>query len=1258
MLSLGIVGVSALREKQLKKLSSQDNERAGISKQTGIPTQVPFSGAASHQALTAHQANALKLLAFAGKNPQARQTVKLERDFIHTLRRTDDHIEKSSVADILGRAKSIPALPHLLKLLDEKEHPRVRATAASAIANIGSFTHGDGYTAMDLSQKLWDTYQERRAALQKEIETPTQDLSYEDKLKREEEHEERFDEINALVEGVSQLDVVRTNKELLKEFRTRLQTSQEKEATVQELSHQKNMAEDAFHQSLQERYHKPLSELLKEIPSDQLKEMEKSVIVASPGGKEMSLTEMTEQIDQMKLQQEKFDLKLVGSLMDALGYHNDREVNAALKNGLESDHHSIRSRALDLLADRHILNYSTDVYPNLTAGHPEVRQSALQALLNSHQSAATQKALELTNPTEFFKLAGGVDHDSLAQYVGFLSDIAERGDKYVESLSSKAMNPDYSTSSRQISLEVLGMMSRAPIAKLVSPETVMQARMTLKMAALASPGKTSADKAAIATTATTMWVYTGDPTAIHAAVQLADTKEHKTSGKDQERLLAAVVTVLTQDEQNRNKASEKNNVAGHVLDVLKSGHHGLLTAAQEKELRVAIRPEHSLKRVLAESPEDFAEENANEPKDEALAEKLKPTLDDLRPALTSLAESNKSLNAQLLAFRVMGLLKDKDTVRYLMDRVNNPLKGQIDWNADVSYRGNPSMDGLRIRLNALKALGDIGDPKALKVMTPLLEDANIRRAISEPLSKLAPEANKSASEAELKSVRTKLSKLMADPDTGRGMRAVRLRAANALYQFNGGVDAIKEYIKTTTDPNFKRHAISALITNNHGLEPEHPDYSIVKDLTNPGLGVDRLHAKGITGKGVDMGIVDGGFVDEANKEAFQSRVKLPAQWDGDPEDEHPTMVMSTAAANGKLKGVAPEARVFSDKWPAFDSGDPMEVYKKMIEGKMRGENNICVINNSWGFSNQNIVLHKDVRNILKEFKNVVDMAEKAGIQIVFAAGNEGEQPPFPELGTMTLFGLDVDKLTDDQKRNYNYILDKVITVGAMNTQGSEKRADHKMAEFSSVGDSTRCNKMKPTVIAPGADMMVYGWDKVKGNPKTLVNGTSFASPYVSGLITLLAQVNPSLTPKDIREILKKSSVKLANVPVGQQGHGEVNPEAAVRMAENYKSGKKAAEPAQQPTPPADSPPPAAPTGGDVEMTDVSGLSTARHVDKGDKKRGLGLADPDSARITKHSKRPRLLGNDSGKTHRGGKSVSFSGGPQVAQAPGSAFDLLG
>jgi HEAT repeat protein len=1253
---ISAMGGLPLDDKRLEKMHYRPNLSAGLIHQ---PTSAPAS-AIAHQPLTANQAHAVRLLTFTGKNNKTAQGVKLENEFINTLKRTKDPTEKASVADILGRAQSINAMPHLLKLLADKHPIAIRTSAAQALGNIGASTQKDGFTAPELSKVLLETYQKRKEHLQADIESPEQ-FTYEQKLKRHEDHEIKFKEIRALVNGVSQLNVVRGHKGLLLEFRNMLNESQMKEAEVQELISFREVAEEAFHKDLVNRYKRPLDEILEDIPPEELEQMQDEVKVVTEDGKQMSLLEMEQEIDRIQEQHEQFDLKLLSSLMGALGQHDDNEVNAAFKQGLQSNAPGIKSHALETLADRNVLNYSSDIHPNLGARDSEVRQAALQGLVHSPDHAATQKTMELMNPQAFFQMAGGVNQENLEQYVHFLGQIAERGDNFIHVLSNRVTNPNYTVESRQIGLQVLGMMATAPIGALLTPHTVAQSRAILKVMALTGSGKNPAEQNAIATTAATLWVHTKDPSAIPVAIQLADGNERKSSGHDQERLLSAVIAVLTDDDNARTRAAQQGEVQNQLVDIMKASNSNLLNGIPEADLRAHLQHKTVQDRILENAAEGPEEGLVNK----GLKDHLKPGMKQLRPILTSLAESDKSQLAQIMSMRILGLLQDEDSVKYLCDRAKNPLKDQIDWKALHSYKGDPRIDGAKIRINAIKALGDIGDARALDVMTSALEDPTLRTYVSEPLGKIAEAVNKQAHLGKLAKVRRKLTALIESPDTSRAMRSTRIKAANALFKFDGGPDALKEIAAKTHNPNFKRHVLSALISNNHGLEPEHPDYNLLKAMIMPDLGVSRLHARGITGKGVEMAIVDGGFVDDSNKEAFQGRVKLPAKYANDPESTHPTMVMSTAAANGKLKGVAPDATVYSDRWPAFDSEDPMDTYKKIIQGKLRGENNVRVINNSWGFSNAKAILSKDVRTILKEFKNVVDMAEKAGIQIVFAAGNEGEEPGFPELGTVSVFGLDVDKLTDDQKAQHDYLMNKVITVGAVNTQGSDKRTEHRMADFSSMGDSLR-RKLSPTVIAPGADMMVYGWDKVKGNPKELVNGTSFASPYVSGLIALMIQANPNLEPADIREILKRSSVRLGGVPLTQQGHGEVCPEAAVKMAENFDKenfDKTANQPGGGGTPGARENLSATDPDGDVVMADSpanASLQSAMSAKSRGVKRNYGMKNPYPVAMQTFGSGPtapgRLLNVPPMIKKHGGLSVSRYGFATPSSLSKPAFSL--
>lgn len=60
-----------------------------------------------------------------------------------------------------------------------------------------------------------------------------------------------------------------------------------------------------------------------------------------------------------------------------------------------------------------------------------------------------------------------------------------------------------------------------------------------------------------------------------------------------------------------------------------------------------------------------------------------------------------------------------------------------------------------------------------------------------------------------------------------------------------------------------------------------------------------------------------------------------------------------------------------------------------------------------------------------------------------------------------------------------------------------------------------------------------------------VDGTSFAGPIVSSVIAQLFQLNPSLTPAMIRNILFSSAKRIQGFPAERQGFGVINPRMAI-----------------------------------------------------------------------------------------------------------------
>jgi serine protease AprX len=191
--------------------------------------------------------------------------------------------------------------------------------------------------------------------------------------------------------------------------------------------------------------------------------------------------------------------------------------------------------------------------------------------------------------------------------------------------------------------------------------------------------------------------------------------------------------------------------------------------------------------------------------------------------------------------------------------------------------------------------------------------------------------------------------------------------------------------------------------------------------------------------------------------------------------------------------------------------------------------NIRVISNSWGGGDGADYNANDPVNIMSK------AAYDHGIVVVFAAGNSGGP---------NMLGS-------------NAVSPYVVCVGAVDKSGAK-------ASFTSTGrpggDMTRdANGLyRPTVVAPGVDIiaphsstgvvMTDGIDTA--NPfYTHSDGTSMATPHVAGVVALMLQARPKLTPKNIIDILEGTATNLTKYERWQVGEGLVNAYAAVKAAE-------------------------------------------------------------------------------------------------------------
>lgn len=73
---------------------------------------------------------------------------------------------------------------------------------------------------------------------------------------------------------------------------------------------------------------------------------------------------------------------------------------------------------------------------------------------------------------------------------------------------------------------------------------------------------------------------------------------------------------------------------------------------------------------------------------------------------------------------------------------------------------------------------------------------------------------------------------------------------------------------------------------------------------------------------------------------------------------------------------------------------------------------------------------------------------------------------------------------------------------------------------------------------------------------TVLSGTSMAAPHVAGVVALLLQANPRLSPDAVREVLRRTARPLDGCPPHVCGAGQVDARAAVDLVRKVKNVKK------------------------------------------------------------------------------------------------------
>lgn len=242
-------------------------------------------------------------------------------------------------------------------------------------------------------------------------------------------------------------------------------------------------------------------------------------------------------------------------------------------------------------------------------------------------------------------------------------------------------------------------------------------------------------------------------------------------------------------------------------------------------------------------------------------------------------------------------------------------------------------------------------------------------------------------------------------------------------------------------------------------------------------------------------------------------------------DGHGTHVASIAAGNGELKGVAPNAKIYSYKATQYGSGSESNVIlaiERAMDPNQDGDfsDHLDIISMSLGG-------YGDSNNPLSR---AVDNAVNLGIIAVVSAGNSGPSGGQPNC-----------RHTEDPT-GATYSICSPGTSREAITVASSTKGDT-ISGFSSRGPTIN-GITKPDITAPGSSICAakkfdYDEGDCYDDSHVLKSGTSMAAPMVSGVAALIKQAHPGVTPEQVKQTLKNSAKNIGYNSY-TQGAGRIN----------------------------------------------------------------------------------------------------------------------
>ena len=330
------------------------------------------------------------------------------------------------------------------------------------------------------------------------------------------------------------------------------------------------------------------------------------------------------------------------------------------------------------------------------------------------------------------------------------------------------------------------------------------------------------------------------------------------------------------------------------------------------------------------------------------------------------------------------------------------------------------------------------------------------------------------------------------------------------------------------------------------------------------VNAEQVWELGYTGEGVLVGLIDTGvrlthadlqgrFWDGGDE--YPNHGYDLASHDNDPTDEsgHGTHVAGTicgTGVSGTQTGVAPDAKLMVLK---VFNGDQQTDGAILVEAmQFAVEHGADLLNMSLGWPDPSA-------SVKLMYRQACDNTLAAGIVASVCAGNIRHlqsMVPIPR-NIYSPGDCPPPYLHEDQMVNAGGV-SCVISVGAVDY-------NDQITYFSSVGPSTwtdveqyndypynpenptEIGLIRPDICAPGLNIKSLDYSNDDGY--CTMDGTSMATPCVTGTIALMLSKNPELTPAEIDEILERTAVRFTEHKSNDFGSGRIDALAAVNAVQ-------------------------------------------------------------------------------------------------------------